>query len=106
IHTADALKALQAEWKTIGPAPRREEQAVWERFRTACNSFFTRRQDDLKQRKDQWSENLTKKEALISRAEALGAAQDPEAAFAELKALQADWRGSRPGHKEESRREV
>ena len=44
IHTAEALKALQAEWKTVGAAPRREEQAVWERFRTACNTFFTRRQ--------------------------------------------------------------
>ena len=102
IHTADALKALQAEWKTIGPAPRREEQAVWERFRTACNSFFTRRQEDLKQRKDQWSENLTKKEALIARAEALGEAQDPEAAFAELKTLQADWRTIGPVKKSKS----
>ncbi len=102
IHTADALKALQAEWKTIGPAPRREEQAVWERFRTACNSFFTRRQDDLKQRKDQWSENLTKKEALIARAEALVAMQDADAAFAELKTLQADWRTIGPVKKSKS----
>ena len=67
IATADALKALQAEWKTVGPAPRRDEQAVWERFRAACNAFFTRRQDDLKRRKDEWTVNLEKKEALIVR---------------------------------------
>jgi hypothetical protein len=102
IHTADALKALQAEWKTVGPAPRREEQAVWERFRSACNSFFMRRQEDLKQRKDLWSENLSKKEALIVRAEALADAQDPEAAFAELKTLQADWRTIGPIKKSKS----
>ena len=102
IHTADALKALQVEWKTVGPAPRREEQAVWERFRAACNNFFTRRQEDLKQRKDQWSDNLTKKEALIARAEALGEAQDAEAAFAELKALQAEWRTVGPVKKSKS----
>jgi hypothetical protein len=102
IHTADALKALQAEWKTVGAAPRREEQAVWERFRTACNTFFTRRQEDLKQRKDVWSENLTKKEALIARAEALVEAQDPEAAFAELKTLQADWKTVGPVKKTKS----
>ena len=71
IATADALKALQAEWKTVGPAPRRDEQAVWERFRAACNAFFTRRQDDLKRRKDEWTVNLEKKEALIVRADAL-----------------------------------
>jgi Domain of Unknown Function (DUF349) len=102
IHTADALKALQAEWKTIGPAPRREEQAVWERFRAACNSFFTRRQEDLKQRKDQWAENLAKKEALITRAEALADAQDAEGAFAELKTLQVDWRTIGPVKKSKS----
>ena len=55
IAAADALKALQAEWKTIGPAPRRDEQSAWDRFRTACNRFFTRRQEDLKQRKQVWT---------------------------------------------------
>ncbi len=96
IATADALKALQAEWKTVGPAPRRDEQAVWDRFRTACNRFFTRRQDDLKQRKQVWTANLDAKLALIARAEALATATDLEAGFAELKALQAEWKASGP----------
>ncbi len=102
IVTADALKALQSEWKTIGPAPRRDEQAVWERFRAACNRFFTRRQDDLKQRKDSWSVNLEKKEALITRAEALVESTDPNIAFAELKALQAEWKTVGPVRKSKS----
>ena len=67
IAIATTLKNLQSEWKTIGPAPRREEQAVWKRFRAACNAFFTRRQEDLKQRKEVWGGNLEKKEALIAR---------------------------------------
>ena len=96
IATADALKALQAEWKTVGPAPRREEQAVWERFRAACNAFFTRRQDDLKRRKDDWTVNLEKKEALIVRAEALVESTDPDRAFVELKGLQAEWKAIGP----------
>jgi hypothetical protein len=102
IATADALKALQADWKTIGPAPRRDEQAVWDRFRTACNRFFTRRQDDLKQRKQVWTGNLEKKEALIARAEALASSTDWEAGFAELKALQAEWKATGPVKKSRS----
>ena len=102
IATADALKALQAEWKTIGPAPRREEQAVWDRFRTACNRFFMRRQDDLKQRKQVWTTNLETKDALIARAEALATVTDFNAGFAELKALQAEWKASGPVKKAKS----
>ena len=102
IATADTLKALQAEWKTIGPAPRRDEQSVWDRFRTACNRFFTRRQDDLKQRKQVWTTNLETKDALIARAEALSTVTDFNAGFAELKALQAEWKASGPVKKAKS----
>ena len=71
VKTADAIKQLQADWKTIGPVTRGNEKAVWERFRAACDKFFTRRQDDLKQRKHDWTENLRKKEALVAEAEQL-----------------------------------
>lgn len=40
--TADAFKALQAEWKTIGPVRRQKSEAIWNRFRAACDRFFTR----------------------------------------------------------------
>jgi hypothetical protein len=92
IATADAIKALQAEWKTVGPGPRRDEQAAWERFRSACDRFFTRRHEDLAQRKHAWSENLAKKEGLCARAETLAESSDWEAAAAELKRLQAEWK--------------
>ncbi len=71
VKTADAMKALQAEWKAIGPVTRGNEKAVWERFRAACDKFFTRRQDDLKQRKQDWTENLKRKEALVAEAKQL-----------------------------------
>ena len=41
--TATAMKQLQAEWKRTGPAPRHEADALWHRFRTACDRFFDRR---------------------------------------------------------------
>jgi hypothetical protein len=58
IRTADAIKQLQAEWKDIGPVTRGHEKSVWERFRAACDRFFTRRQEDLKGRKNEWTANL------------------------------------------------
>ena len=64
IQTADEIKKLQAEWKTIGPVSRGQEKAIWERFRAACDRFFTRRHADLAERKTMWAENLAKKDAL------------------------------------------
>ena len=71
IQTADEIKKLQAEWKTIGPVSRGQEKAIWERFRAACDRFFTRRHADLAERKTMWAENLAKKEALCVKVEAL-----------------------------------
>ncbi len=45
---------------------------MWDRFRTACDRFFTRRHADLATRKAGWAENLAKKEALCAQAEAIG----------------------------------
>jgi len=102
IRTADAIKALQAEWKSTGPGPRRGEQALWERFRTACDRFFTRRHEDLARRKQEWSANLARKEALCARAEALADSTDWEAAASELKRLQAEWKTTGPVRRNKS----
>ena len=80
ISTAEEIKRLQAEWKTVGPVTRGQEKTAWERFRAACDRFFTRRQEDLAKRKVIWAENLAKKEALCARAEALGESSEWEAA--------------------------
>ena len=102
IQTADEIKKLQAEWKTIGPVTRGQEKAIWERFRAACDTFFTRRHADLAERKKVWSENLAKKEALIARAEALAQSTDWDAAAAEIKKLQNDWKAIGPVRKNRS----
>ncbi len=93
VKAAEALQALQARWKEIGPAPRTRAEAIWQRFRTACDRFFTRKQEDLKQRKAEWAANLAAKTALIERAEALANSTDWELALAEVKKLQAEWKG-------------
>ncbi len=102
VKTATAIQALQAEWKTIGPVSRGSEKAMWERFRAACDQFFTRRHDDLKKRKDEWSENLARKEALCAQAEALAASTEWEAAAAQCKKLQAEWKQIGPVRRSKS----
>jgi hypothetical protein len=102
VKTATALQALQAEWKTVGPVSRGSEKAIWERFRAACDQFFSRRHDDLKKRKDEWSDNLAKKEALCARAEALATTTDWEAGAAECKKLQVEWKQVGPVRRSKS----
>jgi hypothetical protein len=102
VKTATEIQKLQAEWKTIGPVTRGHEKAVWERFRAACDRFFTRRQEDLKKRKDDWSANLTRKEALCEKAEALADSTEWDSAAAQLKQLQAEWKTIGPVRKSKS----
>jgi hypothetical protein len=102
IETAETIKVLQAEWKTIGAVSRGREKAVWDRFRAACDRFFTRRHEDLALRKKQWGENLAKKEALIARAEALAESTDWEPTAAEMRQLQAEWKSVGPVKKNRS----
>jgi hypothetical protein len=93
VKTGEAIKALQAEWKTLGQAGRGQEKALWERFRKACDEFFTRRDDDRARRKDEWARNLEAKEALCARAEALADSTDWKTTAAEIKNLQMSWKG-------------
>jgi len=102
VKTASEIQALQAEWKTIGPVARGHEKAVWERFRRACDQFFTRRQEDLKHRKEEWAGNLARKEALCVAAEELADSTDWDQAAARLKQLQADWKKIGPVRKSKS----
>ena len=102
VRTATAIQALQAEWKSVGPVMRGHERATWERFRGACDRFFTRRQDDLKQRKEKWAANLARKEALCVRAEALADSTEWEAAAAQMRTLQAEWKTVGPVRKSRS----
>ena len=102
IQTAEEIKQLQAEWKTIGPVSRGREKAVWDRFRAACDRFFTRRHDDMALRRSTWDENLAKKDALCVRAEALAESSEWEASAAEIKKLQAEWKTIGPVKKTKS----
>jgi hypothetical protein len=101
LKTAEEVKALQAEWKTVGPGLR--DKAVWERFRGACDRFFSRRHADLVHRKEAWAINQQKKEALCARIEALASTtSDWEAALGEVRRMQVEWRAIGPVRRSKS----
>jgi len=102
LKASEELKTLQARWKEIGPAPRRQADAVWKRFRSACDRFFARRQEDLKKRKHEWAANMARKQELCTRAEALAESSDWEAAAAEVRRLQAEWKTVGPVRRDRS----
>lgn len=43
---------LQKDWKTIGRVPEKQSDKVWNRFRTACDAFFDRKNQEVKQRQE------------------------------------------------------
>lgn len=91
-ETTEAIKRVQAEWKQIGPTPRRKAEALWQRFRAPCDRFFERRTEHTKRLKTEWAENATKKEALCARVEAIADASEWEKVTEEIKAIQAEWK--------------
>ncbi len=102
IETAESIKKLQADWKAVGPVARGREKELWDRFRAACDRFFTRRHDDLDRLKKTWAENFAMKEALCVKAEALAESVEWDTAAAELKKLQSDWKAVGPVKKSRS----
>ncbi|MFN8057614.1 MAG: DUF349 domain-containing protein [Vicinamibacterales bacterium] len=102
IKTAEELQALQAKWKTTGSVGKDQAQALFMRFRAACDRFFTRRKNDLNERKGVWSANQSQKEALCVKAEQLADSTDWANAAAALKALQAEWRTVGPVRRNKS----
>jgi hypothetical protein len=102
VQTAEEIKGLQAQWKAIGPVTRGQEKAIWERFRAACDRFFTRRQDDLVKRKAMWAENFARKEALCLKVEALVESVDWEQTASAIRSFQAEWKTIGPVKKSRS----
>lgn len=100
--TADAMKAMQARWKEIGPAGKAAEDKLWERFRAATNVFFERREQTYAGRRQDERENLVKKQELVAKIESLVYVSDGLAAAREAKDLQAQWKAVGHANREQS----
>jgi hypothetical protein len=88
--STDRLIALQKEWKTIGPVSRKHSDAVWKRFRAACDRFFENKSKHFSQTDSQHAENLTAKRTLLEEIRAFEIG-DREESFEALKEFQRRW---------------
>ncbi|MCF8253921.1 MAG: DUF349 domain-containing protein, partial [Bacteroidia bacterium] len=87
----DELKKFQEAWKKIGHAPEKVNDAVWKRFRTACDSFFAKKSERYASQQTEQLQNLELKNALIAKLESLQTAENTNTIFQELKQIQTDW---------------
>lgn len=83
---------IQAEWKKIGFAPQKMNVKIFERFRAACDDFFAQKAVFFKEMKQRFSENVTKKQALVEQAEALMESTDWKVTTDKMIALQKEWK--------------
>ncbi len=90
-HTQEIID-LQAEWKTVGFAPQKMNVKIFERFRTACDKFFTNKGEHFKSLKESYKENADKKRALIEKAKALQDSTEWRSTGDKLIALQKEWK--------------
>lgn len=97
------IESLQAEWRTIGFATKKENQKIYDRFRAACDKFFERKREHYTTIKDSMSANLEKKQAIIEQAEALKSSTEWKKTADQLIALQKQWKeiGAVPRKKSE-----
>ena len=97
------IESIQAEWRKIGFATKKENQKIYDRFRAACDAFFAKKRAYFSDIKDNLNANLEKKQALIEQAEALKDSTDWKKTTDQYVALQKQWReiGSVPRKKSE-----
>lgn len=89
---SDKITALQAEWKTIGYAPQKMNTKIFERFRAACDNFFTHKSEYFQTVRDNLNQNYALKLDLVEKAEALKDSTDWKATTDILVDLQKKWK--------------
>ena len=88
----DELLEIQKVWKTIGYAPKKDNNRIYERFRAACDKFFEFKREYYAGQKSEMEQNLLAKQELCEQAETLAMSEDWKHATDEIIALQAKWK--------------
>lgn len=88
--TTDALIQLQKEWKEIGAVPRKKAEALWKRFRAACDEFFARKEENAKSESG-IRENLRAKKTLVEEIKAMEPSEDKNLMKDLLQSFQEKW---------------
>lgn len=92
----EQIIALQTKWRSIGRAPQKSNTKIFERFRTACDEFFSKKAEFFKQAKDGMGQNLEKKISLCEQVEALKDSTEWKATAEKIAALREEWKNIGP----------
>jgi hypothetical protein len=98
-HAVDALRALQQRWQEQArtlPLERKAEQALWQRFRAACDAVFAQRKESAHAADAERRAHETAKEALCARLEEAAPAATPATAGKLLREAAAEWHAIGP----------
>ena len=90
-NATEQMKKLQEEWKTIGPVPKRHTDKIWKRFRAACDTFFTRKNEHFSGRRTEEDANLAAKRALLDEIKAFELGTNRNENMDAIKAFQKRW---------------
>lgn len=96
------MEELQAKWKTIGFAAKKENQKVYDRFRLACDKFYDAKREYYSNFKNVMEENLAKKIALCEQAEALMDSEDWKKTTDQFINIQKQWKTIGPVARKQS----
>ena len=101
--TAEVI-ALQNEWKTVGFAPKKDNENIWQEFRGLCDLFFDKKNTFYEQRKSEQKQHSSAKRALIEKAESLKDSTDWKSTTEEFIKLQKEWKEAGPAAPGEERK--
>lgn len=101
---ADKVVELQKMWRTIGFAPKKQNNKVYQRFREACDAFFEKKRAFYSENRDVQQHNLQAKTELCVQAEALQESTDWKATSDTMIRLQKEWKEIGPVPRKQSER--
>ena len=90
-RTSGAYRELMNRWKAAPRASRKEDDALWARFRAAQQVFFDARRAKDEATDAEYRDNLVAKEAILVDAEAILPVTDIDRAKAQLRQIQDRW---------------
>jgi len=79
-------------WKTVGPAGKKDNEEIWQRFRGTMDTFFAMKKAFFATLKDRQTENLERKTQLCIEAEGLMDSTEWKTATEQIKKLQEEWK--------------
>ena len=89
---SEELSELFKVWKTVGPAPKKQNEDIWARFKGTMDTFFAKKKEFFASLKDKQTENLERKINLCIEAEGLQESTEWKKATERFKKMQEEWK--------------